>query len=208
MGAFKLVAVSDFGLFQPCCESSGIEGYAEYLARLISGKQEGRKKPDRLIVREKGMEASLYMELFQRVWERGKALSGLGETPDIIAHTHLPAARQTGAGRIHLPFSLLQECYCTGQLEGMEEIGVSVHSKEEAAMAQELGASYLTAGHIFATGCKPGLLPRGIPFLEQVCESVSIPVYAIGGIHRDNLSLIRQTKAAGACMMSEYMCIK
>ena len=240
MSVFKLVAVSNLGLCQPFCEGSGIEGYVEYLARLISGKltagnrfldnpisggpilenqgEEGSvtapfiggqwKKPDRLIVREKSMEESKYMGLFKGVWERGKSLSGSGETPDIIPHTYLSAARQTGNGRIHLPFSLLQEYHGTGQLEGMEEIGASIHSPEEAVIAQGLGATYLTAGHIFATGCKPGLLPRGISFLEKVCESVSIPVYAIGGIHRDNLSLVQQTKAAGACMMSEYMCIQ
>ena len=135
----------------------------------------------------------------------GAVPSEIGERPALIPHTYISAARQVGAEAIHLPFGLLQKYHGTGELEGITHIGVSIHSPEEAARAQELGAAYVTAGHIFATGCKPGLAPRGIPFLEEVCASVSIPIYAIGGIHWDNLPLIRQTKASGVCMMSEYM---
>ena len=90
-------------------------------------------------------------------------------------------------------------------MAGIEPIGVSVHSVEEAKEAEKLGASYLTAGHVFATECKKGLLPRGLEFLEEICDSVAIPVYAIGGIHPGNLRQIEESKAAGACMMSEYM---
>lgn len=84
-------------------------------------------------------------------------------------------------------------------------LGSSVHSIEEAKEAESLGATYVTAGHIFQTDCKKDLAPRGINFLEDVVQSVSIPVYAIGGIHSDNLSKIVSTNAAGACMMSDYM---
>ncbi len=48
-----------------------------------------------------------------------------------------------------------------------------------------MGASYLTAGHIYATDCKRGLPPRGLGFLKEVCREVSIPVYGIGGIKFD-----------------------
>lgn len=51
--------------------------------------------------------------------------------------------------------------------------------------AEQLGASYLTAGHIYATDCKRGLPPRGLGFLKEVCREVSIPVYGIGGIKFD-----------------------
>ena len=66
-------------------------------------------------------------------------------------------------------------------------------------------AAYLTAGHIFQTDCKMGVPPRGIRFLEEICENVSIPVFAIGGVKPGNLHQVQGAKAAGACMMSEYM---
>lgn len=42
-------------------------------------------------------------------------------------------------------------------------------------------------------------------FLEQVCRSVSVPVYAIGGITAAHMGRIRQAGAAGACVMSGLM---
>ena len=41
----------------------------------------------------------------------------------------------------------------------------------------------MTAGHVYVTDCKKGLPPRGLEFLKEVCTKVTIPVYAIGGIH-------------------------
>lgn len=88
-----------------------------------------------------------------------------------------------------------------------KKIGCSIHSVEEAVEAQKLGASYITAGHIYATDCKKGLAPRGLEFLKEVCESVTIPVYAIGGIdvegtRRDE---VKMCGAAGSCIMSGMM---
>ncbi len=102
------------------------------------------------------------------------------------------------------------------QLEKLDEsykqkkfdfIGASIHSVEEARKAEKLGASYLTAGHIYETGCKPDLAPRGLGFLREVCQSVDIPVYAIGGIHleKQQLSEIYEAGARGACIMSVFM---
>lgn len=83
-------------------------------------------------------------------------------------------------------------------------VGVSIHSVEEAKSAEALGADYVIAGHIFKTGCKPGIQPRGLRFLQSVCEQVSIPVYAIGGITKENAALTIQSGAAGICIMSGY----
>ena len=86
-------------------------------------------------------------------------------------------------------------------------IGASIHSVEEAKRAEKLGASYLTAGHIYKTGCKPDLAPRGLEFLREVCQSVDIPVYAIGGIHLEGSQFaeIQEAGAKGGCVMSEFM---
>ena len=96
-------------------------------------------------------------------------------------------------------------------------IGTSVHSVEDAIKAEQLGATYMTAGHIFATDCKKGLPPRGLAFLKNVCNAVQIPVYAIGGINiasnDDNdsdlnvprLAEVMECGAAGGCIMSGMM---
>ena len=94
-----------------------------------------------------------------------------------------------------------------GKLENFREIGCSVHSVEDALEAQKLGATYLTAGHIYTTNCKKGLPPRGLKFLWDVCDSVTIPVYAIGGIHpeTEQISEVIARGAAGGCIMSDMM---
>ena len=83
--------------------------------------------------------------------------------------------------------------------------GASCHSVEDAVLAEKLGCTYITAGHIFDTDCKKGLLGRGLDFLKNVCAGVSVPVYAIGGISPANISKVREAGAAGACVMSGLM---
>lgn len=86
-------------------------------------------------------------------------------------------------------------------------IGCSIHSVEEAVEARNMGASYITAGHVYVTDCKKGLAPRGLDFLKNVCDSVDIPVYAIGGINIDDgrREEVKKYGAAGSCIMSGMM---
>lgn len=197
MCTFRLAAVSNWELYQRFHGDGGMETYAGYLAGLVSPQKEMALKPDFLIIREKSLTEEKYLELFRMVWGQCEGFQG-----KVVPHTYLSAARQAGCGCIHLPFPLLEKYQ---QWEGISRVGVSVHSLEEAKQAERWGASYLTAGHIFQTGCKQGLPPRGTRFLEKVCSSVSIPVFAIGGISPGNLGLVKDAAAAGACMMSEYM---
>ena len=83
----------------------------------------------------------------------------------------------------------------------------TIHSVSEAVEAEKLGVSYLTAGHIYVTDCKKGLPPRGLPFLQNVCQAVQIPVYGIGGIKIDEAQLheLKNAGAAGGCVMSGMM---
>ena len=112
------------------------------------------------------------------------------------------------AGALQLPVQLPMPILRTltkSQRAQLPAIGASVHSPEEAVLAEKLGASWLIAGHIFATACKPDLPPRGLDFLRNVCSSVSIPVYAIGGINAHNIASVRDAGADGACLMSTLM---
>ena len=86
-------------------------------------------------------------------------------------------------------------------------LGTSVHSVAEAREAEHLGVTYLTAGHIYVTDCKKGLAPRGLHFLQEVCKSVSVPVYGIGGIKFDPVQWqeLQSAGATGGCIMSGMM---
>ncbi|MBO4952772.1 MAG: thiamine phosphate synthase [Lachnospiraceae bacterium] len=87
----------------------------------------------------------------------------------------------------------------------IKRIGTSIHSVEDAVFAESHGADYITAGHIFTTDCKKGLPGRGIDWLKSICNAVSIPVYAIGGISDANVSMLSDCNISGYCMMSASM---
>ena len=87
----------------------------------------------------------------------------------------------------------------------IQRIGTSIHSVEDAIFAESHGADYITAGHIFTTDCKKGLPGRGIEWLKTVCDAVSIPVYAIGGISDANAGELSDCEISGYCMMSASM---
>lgn len=151
-----------------------------------------------IILREKELQEMQYKELAEKVIR----ICEIYHAPCIL-HSFINTATELGQNSIHLPLYLLkkQPDVCSQ----FQTIGVSVHSAGEAIEAERLGATYLTAGHIFQTDCKKGLPPRGIPFLQEVVESVSIPVYAIGGVSPDNVDKIQDAGAKGACIMSGFM---
>ena len=107
---------------------------------------------------------------------------------------------------LHLPLNRWDEWEEKESLRNaMREIGTSVHSVEQAKKAMELGADYITAGHIFLTDCKKGLPPRGLNFLQQICAITSVPVYGIGGVKKENEQSILECGAKGVCIMSGCM---
>ena len=123
-----------------------------------------------------------------------------------ILHNFWKTALELGCTSVHLPLPILQKT-TDEEKKKFTKIGISIHSVEEAKEAERLGASYLTAGHIYATDCKKGLLPRGLEFLEEVCKEVNIPVYGIGGIKFDEEQWndMKKCGAVGGCIMSGMM---
>lgn len=84
-------------------------------------------------------------------------------------------------------------------------IGVSAHSIEDAIFCEMHNATYITASHIFETDCKKDLPPRGLPFLNEICSKTSLPVFALGGINKENASSCIKEGAYGVSIMSECM---
>jgi len=81
-------------------------------------------------------------------------------------------------------------------------VGASVHGVKEAQQREQEGADYLLFGHVYETGSKPGMPPRGLELLSEVTEQVSIPVIAIGGMTPERISSVLQTGASGVAVMS------
>ena len=158
-----------------------------------------RLTPRALVLREKDLEIEEYERLARQVLP-------ICESYDVpcILHLFSETAEKLHMDKIHLPLWNLQE---EGRSNAFTVVGTSVHSVQEAKMAEKLGATYLMAGHVFSTDCKPGLPPRGLTFLEEVCEAVTIPVYAIGGMELTESCYrqVMETGAVGMCVMSGLM---
>lgn len=81
-------------------------------------------------------------------------------------------------------------------------IGVSVHSVEEALEAVKNGADCLGVGAMFSTSTKTdvNVLPKET--LRDICAAVDIPVVAIGGIGKSNISQLAGTGVDGVALVS------
>ena len=101
-------------------------------------------------------------------------------------------------------------------LSSFDNVAVSVHSLEEAKMAEDWKSRrledrkirknlFLIVGHIFETDCKKGLKPRGTDFLKEICDNVNLPVFAIGGINEHTIKQLQDINIEGVCLMSELM---
>ncbi len=81
-------------------------------------------------------------------------------------------------------------------------IGKSVHSLEEASLAEKEGADFVLFGHIFSTQSKADQSPRGSYALEKIAKNLSIPVVAIGGISAVNTHEVLDSGAKGIAVIS------
>ncbi len=81
-------------------------------------------------------------------------------------------------------------------------IGVSAHTVEEALEAVKNGADCLGVGAMFSTSTKTDVdvLPKET--LRAICDAVSIPVVAIGGIGKGNMKELAGTGADGVALVS------
>ena len=159
----------------------------------------GPAKPAAVILREKDLDALSYEQMAR------EAINLFRQTgTPLILHSFPEVALELDWPAIHLPLHILRELPETMRRR-FSVLGASCHSTADAAEAEALGCTYLIAGHVFATSCKPGLPPRGLDFLRQVCQTVHIPVYAIGGITPDNIQSVYAAGARGACLRSGLM---
>jgi len=185
-------------------------------------------KVDKILLRESDLPECEYENLARKTLE---IIAECDSGARLILHTYANVASKLGICELHLPFTKFASAsvkwatnlrdlakfdgvctdkdeapgICASNLTQKLKIGVSVHSLEQALAAQELGADYVVAGHIFDTPSHALERCRGLWFLREICESLCIKTYAIGGINFENLSEIKQAGAAGAYMMRGFL---
>lgn len=81
-------------------------------------------------------------------------------------------------------------------------LGVSAQTVEQAILAEKRGADYLGVGSVFETSTKQDADAVSIRTLREICEAVSIPVVAIGGITQENVLKLEGSGISGIAVVS------
>lgn len=87
-------------------------------------------------------------------------------------------------------------------------IGVSAQTVEQALLAERRGADYLGVGAVFNTSTKLDAAEVSFDTLKAICEAVSIPVVAIGGISLENVEELKGSGIAGVAVVSAIFAAK
>jgi thiamine-phosphate pyrophosphorylase len=112
-------------------------------------------------------------DTYRRVADTYSALFILNDDPDL--------ARSCGADGVHL--GEVGEVAAARELLGPDAIiGVSTHSPEQIAAANEAAVDYMAVGPIWETPTKPGRPAVGLELIGHAAEHARHPFFAIGGI--------------------------
>ena len=158
-----------------------------------------------LTLREKDLDKNEYLNLVEKIYPICKK-----HKINLILHQNydLNLDDRYMIKGLHLSYEIfksLNKNIREDFIKKYKRIGVSIHSLDEAKEVENLGASYVVAGHIFETDCKKGLEPRGLKFVEELSSILTIPIFAIGGIDEKNSQSVIDSGAFGVCMMSSLM---
>ena len=120
----------------------------------------------------------------------------------LIINDNVALAAKIGADGVHIGQSDMGVEKAREMLGNEKIIGVTAKTVKQAKTAEAAGADYLGSGAVFGTSTKKDAKPMEHALLQEICESVKIPVVAIGGIDGGNILLLKGRKMAGVAVVS------
>ncbi len=151
-------------------------------------------------LREKNLTTNQYYQLAKQV----KEITDAYQVP-LIIDDRLDVCLAVDAAGLHigddeLPVSVAR------QVLGPEKIlGVTAKTVKRALEAEKSGADYLGTGSIFPTTTKENAPITLISTLKTICQTVAIPVVAIGGLTSENIDQLMGTGIAGVAVVRDLM---
>ena len=113
-----------------------------------------------------------------------------------VINDNVELALEMDADGVHVGQSDMEAGDVRAKLGPDKIIGVSAQTVEQAILAEKHGADYLGVGAVFPTSSKDDATDVPFETLKAICEAVSIPVIAIGGITEDN---VKELAGSGIC---------
>ena len=178
-----LYAITDRGLF-------GKENMVEQIEKALKGGV------TMLQYREKALS---YEQMKQEAIEIQKLCSEY-RIPFII-NDYVELAKEIGADGVHVGQSDIDVSNAREILGPAAIIGATAKTVEQALAAQKQGADYLGSGAVFGSHTKTDAKPMEHACLQRICESATIPVVAIGGITKENVSALAGRGMSGVAVI-------
>ena len=142
-------------------------------------------------LREKELDEAEFLEEAKKL----KMLCRKYQVPFVI-NDNVEIALAVDADGVHVGQSDMEAGDVRAKLGPDKIIGVSAQTVEQAVLAEKHGADYLGVGAVFPTSSKDDATEVPFETLKAICEAVSIPVIAIGGITKEN---VKELAGSGIC---------
>ena len=150
-----------------------------------------------LQLREKTLEEPAFLQEAREL----QALCRSYHVPFIV-NDNVDIALAMDADGVHVGQSDMEALDVRAKLGSGKIVGVSAQTVEQALLAEKHGADYLGVGAVFPTGSKADAEEVSFDTLKAICQAVSIPVVAIGGISRDNVHKLSSSGICGVAVIS------
>lgn len=151
-------------------------------------------------LREKEKSTREYIELAEKV----HAITKRYNVP-LIIDDRVDVALAIDAEGVHVGASDMPVATARRLMGADKIVGATAKTVPWAMEAYEQGADYLGVGAIFPTTTKVITVLTAVETLRDICNTVPIPVNAIGGLNKDNIDVLAGVPIAGICVVSAIM---
>lgn len=121
---------------------------------------------------------------------------------DVLVNGDTALAQRLGIG-LHLPARMLAGLR-ERPLPDTALVAASCHDEADLRMAQASGCDFAVLGHVAATPSHPDAPPIGWPGFARLRESVSLPIYAIGGLGPADIPVARAYGGQGVAAIRAF----
>ena len=151
-------------------------------------------------LREKNLTTNQYYQLAKQV----KEITDAYQVP-LIIDDRLDVCLAVDAAGLHIGDDELPVSVARKVLGPEKILGVTAKTVKRALEAETSGADYLGTGAIFPTTTKENAPITLISTLKTICQTVAIPVVAIGGLTSENIDQLIGTGIAGVAVVRDLM---
>lgn len=123
----------------------------------------------------------------------------------LIINDRLDIALAVDAAGLHIGQADLPAKIARRLLGKNKILGVSAGTLQEALQAEKDGADYLGVGAVFPTNSKDDAIAVDLGELAKIKSNVQIPIVGIGGINRENVHLLKESKIDGISIISAIL---